>query len=74
MEQPVKYYCDHKRHLVCHPYSIDNLHKMATELNIHRCWFHKNHYDIPKMRIKEIQEKCCVVSPKDIVKIIRGEF
>jgi hypothetical protein len=48
----MKYYCDNMRHLVCVPYSIDNLHKMAKELNINRCWFHANasypHYDIPK--------------------------
>ena len=54
----MKYYCDDQRHLVCIPYSIENLHKMAEDLNINKCWFHKNHYDIPKRRIKEIQEKC----------------
>jgi len=31
---------------------------MAKELGIERCWFHKNHYDIPKRRIEEIQAKC----------------
>jgi len=67
------YYCDNMRHLVCVPYSIDNLHKMAKDLNIKRCWFHKDHYDIPKRRIKEIQDKCVVVSPKDIVNIIKED-
>jgi hypothetical protein len=59
------------------PYSIDNLHKMAIELGIKRCWFHKGdlpHYDIPKKRIDEILEKCRIVSSKDIVKIIRGHM
>jgi len=64
------YYCDNSRHLVCEPYSIKNLHRMAKELNIKKCWFHKNHYDIPKRRIKEIQDRCLIVSPKEIVKII----
>jgi len=36
------YLTDRKRHLICIPYSIENLHKMAKELNIKRCWFHKN--------------------------------
>ena len=67
----MKYYCDNNRHLVCTPYSKDNLHKMAEELNIKRCWFHRDHYDIPKKRIKEIQNKCEVVSSREIVKIIR---
>ena len=69
----MKYYCDNQRHLVCIPYSIENLHKMADVLNINKCWFHKNHYDIPKRRIKEIQNKCIIVSSRGIVKIIKEE-
>lgn len=70
----LKFYTDRGRHLVCLPYSIENLHIMARQLGIHRCWFHKNHYDIPKKRINEIERKCEIVSPKDIVKIIRGKY
>ena len=44
---------------------------MADDLNIKRCWFHKDHYDIPKRRIEEIEAKCEIVSSKDIVKIMR---
>jgi len=68
----LKFYCDNSRHLVCVPYSIGNLHLMAEELDIKRCWFHKDHYDIPKRRIEEIQAKCDVVSPRDIVYIIKN--
>jgi len=70
----MKYYTDGKRHLVCIPYSIDNLHKMAEDLEIKRCWFHKNHYDIPKRRVDEIENLCIIVSSKDIVRIIRGSY
>jgi hypothetical protein len=70
----MEYYCDNYRHLVCVPYSIENLHKMADELNIKRCWFHKNHYDIPKRRINEITPKCILVNSRTIVKIIKGEY
>jgi len=73
MDEPLRFFCDNKRHLVCTPYSIGNLHHMAMYLEIKKCWFHKTHYDIPKMRIKEITRLCIVVSPKDIVRIIRGE-
>lgn len=66
----LEYVCDKKRHLICLPYSIENLHKMANELDIKRCWFHKDHYDIPKKRINEIEGKCIIVSSKEIVKII----
>ena len=47
----LKFYCDRSRHLVCVPYSIEGLHAMALELGIARCWFHEDHYDIPKKRI-----------------------
>jgi len=71
MEIQLTYYCDKARHLVCKPYSLDNLHKMAIDLDIKRCWFHKDHYDIPLRRIDEISVKCNIVSSKDIVKIIK---
>lgn len=73
----LEFYCDNARHLVCLPYSVENLHKMADVLNIKRCWFHggsKPHYDIPKTRIKEIKIKCNVVSSKDILKIIKNNI
>lgn len=68
------YVTDGKRHLVCIPYSTENLHAMAADLGIGRHWFHKNHYDIPKKRMDEITSKCTLVSSKDIVKIIRGTY
>ena len=72
----MKYYCDEKRHLVCVPYSVENLHLMAKFLQIKKCWYHsgKNpHYDIPKKRIQEITAKCTLVSSKEIWKIIKAE-
>lgn len=68
------YVTDGKRHLVCIPYSTENLHAMAADLSIGCHWFHKNHYDIPKKRMDEISSKCTHVSSKDIVKIIRGTY
>lgn len=65
------------RHLVCIPYSVENLHRMAADLNIHRCWFHAKpypHYDIPKRRIRELSEKTELVSPKTILKICKGDY
>ena len=70
----ILYYTDGKRHLVCIPYSKENLHKMAKELGIKRHWFHKDHYDIPKRRKEEIEALCAMVSPKDIVRIINGTY
>jgi hypothetical protein len=69
--------CDHHRHLVCLPYSKENLHVMATTLGIARCWFHPArwpHYDIPKRRIAEIKAKCTLVDSCTILEIIRGNI
>jgi len=46
---------------------------MAKELEIASAWFHRDHYDIPKRRIEEIEAKCTMVSSKDIVRIIKGD-
>ena len=70
LRSTMKYYCDKQRHLVCVPYSKENLHLMAAELGIKRCWFHKDHYDIPKKRIDEISSKCEIVSSRKILEII----
>lgn len=66
------YLCDDARHLVCTPYSIENLHRMAAALGIKRCWFHRDHYDIPKRRVAKIQAQCTIVSSREIVAIVRG--
>jgi hypothetical protein len=47
---------DEKRHLVVRPYSIENLHKAAKIMKIARCWFHKNHYDVPKGMVAHLEE------------------
>lgn len=67
--------CDDKRHLICVPYTIENLHEMAEILNIKRCWFHGGdlaHYDIPNKRIDEIKSRCTIVDTREIIKIIRS--
>jgi hypothetical protein len=45
---------------------------MARDLGIKPCWFHKDHYDIPKKRITEIQAKCKVIKPREILSIIKN--
>lgn len=72
MSHGLKFFCDNKRHLVCLPYSKENLHRMAEELGIKRCWFDKDHYDIPLRRIKEIEARCTIVPSKWIVLLVRG--
>jgi hypothetical protein len=71
-KERLTYVTDKKRHLVCVPYSIKNLHKMAKELGILKCWFHKNHYDIPQFLQDQVESKCTIVDTKQIVEIIRS--
>lgn len=68
----MRYLTDGKRHLICVPYSIPNLHRMAKRLGIGRHWFHKDHYDIPLRRQKAIEAQCELVSTRTIVRIARG--
>lgn len=71
----MKYLCDDQRHLICDPYSIEGLHQMAEDLDIKRCWFHNTnypHYDIPVKRIAEIQAKCILVKPREILLTIKS--
>jgi len=67
----MEFLTDGMRHLICVPYSIENLHEMAQQLGIKRCWFHNDHYDIPKRRVAEIEAKCTMVDPRIIARIVR---
>lgn len=75
----VRYYADQERHLVCCPYGVQELHAMAEDLEIHRCWYHagasRPHYDIPKRRVEAIltDPRITVVSPRTILAICKGE-
>jgi hypothetical protein len=54
---------------------VENLHIMAVKLGIAKDWFHPGtypHYDIPKKRIKEITDKCKVISTRELFGIIKG--
>jgi len=70
-DEGLEYICDDKRHLVCLPYSIPNLRRMAMELKISQVWFHRDHYDIPLKRVQEIMAKCRIVRTREIVQIAR---
>lgn len=69
--EDLNFICDDQRHLICMPYSLENLHKMSTFLNIKKCWFNGNHYIIPKKRINEIQSKCKIISTDELLNFIK---
>jgi len=71
----VRFVCDSMRHLVCVPYTLANLHRMAEILGIGRHWFHRAkypHYDIPKRRVREIMGRVEVVTPRELLRIVQA--
>jgi hypothetical protein len=73
--QELTFYTDGKRHLVCRPYTKENLHLMAQTLGIPKHFYEDHghpHYDIPAKRKAEIETQCIMVSPKEILRIIKG--
>lgn len=73
----LEFFYDSQRHLVCKPYSVDNLHCMAAILRINNCWYHNakhKHYDIPKKMFENFWlYPAKKVSPKEILKICKGD-
>lgn len=67
------YLTDGRRHLICRPYSVEGLHRMAADLRIARSWFHggrRPHYDVPLKRRVEIESRCVRVTSREIVETI----
>ena len=71
----MKFFYDSMRHLVCRPFSVENLHAMAAELGIKRCWFHNSkghpHYDVPKRMMATIGHRAQLMTPREIIAIMR---
>lgn len=44
--------------LICQPYCLENLHKMADELGINSNAFHKNHYKVDRKDFKDFLTVC----------------
>ena len=76
-ERPnLTFFCDDQGHLVCQPFSVENLHLMAAYFGIKRHWFHglkkgHPHYDIPRHRFTEIHGKCIILSPREVLAICK---
>lgn len=68
--------CDHYRHFVCYPYTTHNLHIAANEAGINRCWYKSSgilphpHYDIPLGMVKQVKQKCLVLSKRELTNFV----
>jgi hypothetical protein len=82
----LRIFSDNQRHLVCWPYTLENLHATAQFLGIKRCWFHGGrrkdgdrnlnagnaHYDVPKKRVEEIYARTERLTTREVLSIIKG--
>lgn len=71
----LRYFIDKSRHITCLPFSVENLHAMAEDLGIKRCWFHSGaypHYDAPRKMFDDLRERCEVITPRETLAIIQG--
>jgi hypothetical protein len=72
------YFYDEQSHLVCRPFSLSNLHAMAADLGIKRCWFHNGgggrfpHYDVPNKLQAHVAANAVLISPRETLDIIKG--
>lgn len=67
---------DRFRHVVCSPYSENNLHATAERLGIGRHWFHRGsrpHYDSPKRMHGALISALGATDPREIVRVIRSQ-
>lgn len=66
----LKYVCDKWCHLICEPYSTENLHIMARQIGLDKQWFRKTYYEIPDYLRKEINKQCQIITLIEIREII----
>ncbi len=65
------------RELFCPKCGVQHVDRGAATLGIKRCWFHNTpsgrHYDIPKRRIEEIHGLTTVITPRQLLAIIKAK-
>lgn len=73
-EEPLTYLCDQNRHLICVPFSLENMKRMAFQLQLKRKALSKvpgkRFYRIPFDRLLEIEMQCELVPAWHILEII----
>lgn len=63
---------DGRRNLICVPYSIENMKKMADELGIKKTWLKKDRFVIPEDYFEVVETKCNIVSTQTLFRTLKG--
>lgn len=73
-EVQLRYLCDENRHLICLPFSLENMKEMLFQLELKRKGLSKTpgkrFYRIPHERLLEIMAQCELVPAWEILEII----
>lgn len=71
----IRYLCDEAGHLICTPYTTENLHVAARHLTLGPLFYKTEpypHYAVPWMRIEDVRAKCDAVEEAAILAIVGG--
>jgi len=69
-KRQLEFFMDSRGHVVCLPYSIENLHKMAKVLSLNKFSFKKDRYVLPDYKIELARIVSHTVKPATIETII----
>lgn len=68
------YITDGVGNVICLPYSVENLHKMADDLGIKKTWYRDGHYKVPKEIAEDLEEKCDKVTTTTLFRTVRNVY
>lgn len=68
------YITDGVGNVICLPYSVENLHKMADDLGIAKRWYRDGHYKVPKEIADDLEEKCDKVTTTTLFRTVRNVY
>lgn len=68
------YITDGVGNVICLPYSVENLHKMADDLGIAKRWYRNGHYNVPKEIADGLEEKCDKVTTTTLFRTVRNVY
>lgn len=70
IDQPKQHAGKRKRYAHLMSDSIDELHKFAAMINVKRCWFHKDHYDLNEEHFHDaVLAGAIVVTSRELVQL-----
>jgi len=70
--EEILFLTDGKENIICHPYSIENMKRMASELGIKSSWFKKDTFVVPKEFLETNEDKLDKVSSQTLFRTLKN--